>query len=84
MSPQAFTSIGLVLDIVGALLLWYFVAELSFVDKKAFLEGEGVLEIPNPSASDVSAYRRTIALSRLGIVLLIVGFAFQLLGTLLQ
>lgn len=80
MTGITINSIGLVLDIVGALLLWRFVSEISFNDKKSWLQGDAHIDLSPPTPDQISAYKRAVWLSRLGMLLLIVGFALQLFG----
>lgn len=34
---------------IGAYLVWRYLTETNFADKEAYLCGEGVLTVPNPS-----------------------------------
>lgn len=79
-SGKLLTDIGLVLDIVGAFLLWKFVVEINFTDKEQWLSGNAVLVVSDPTPEQIKKFRRNMVISRLAICLLIAGFAFQLLG----
>ena len=80
MTGPDLTSLGLVLDIIGALILWRYVAEINFADKKDFLKGNASLVLADPTPEQIRSYKLSIWLSRLGIALLLVGFVLQLLG----
>lgn len=74
------SSIGLVLDIVGALLTWYCVAEISYASKSAYLKGAARLELTDPTPDDIRRYKRRVFGSRIGVVLILLGFVAQLIS----
>ena len=80
MDRTTLNSIGLVLDIIGALMLWRFVAEIAFADRDEFLKGHGQLRVFDPTPEQIGAFKRNMLFSRIGIGLLVVGFLFQLLS----
>jgi hypothetical protein len=65
--------IGLILNIIGSILLWWFVPSLFKLDKS----GDIVV-----SGGDDKGYGCNLLISKFGIWFLIIGFAFQLFGTL--
>jgi hypothetical protein len=64
---------GIILTIIGALLIWFFLGELNFAKKDEYLKGIGELEIPNPTPEDIKKLKRNIFLSRTGMALIVVG-----------
>lgn len=82
MTSMLLNSIGLVFDIVGAVLIWFFVAEINFANKEFYLQGDAVIDLEDPSPEKIKAFKRNIMLSRIGIVALVVGFIFQLASNL--
>ena len=80
MTGDNITAIGLALDIIGALLLWKYVVEINFADKKDYLKGNATLVLADPTPEQIRRYKRNITLSRFGIGLLIAGFFLQLIG----
>ena len=68
MTAQAFTQLGLALDIVGATMLYFF-----GLPEAVLVERENWVEERYPA---VARWFR-----RLGLPLLILGFLFQLIGT---
>lgn len=73
-------SIGVLMTTAGAYLVWRYLTELSFVDKQAYLRGEGSLVVPDPSPEEVRAFRLSLALSKLGLCLIVIGGAAQILS----
>jgi hypothetical protein len=78
MNSVAINSLGLMLDIIGALMLWYFVVEINYADKIEFLKGNAVIDLADPTPGQVSRYKRKMFLSRVGVGLLVLGFVLQL------
>ncbi len=58
--------------------------ELNFADKEAFLRGEGMLAVPNPNPLDINRFKRSIALSKAGLMLILIGGLFQVVSNYLQ
>ena len=84
MQGETLNSIGLMADIVGAVMLWYFVVEIRLVDIASYRKGHARLELIDPSPEDVRAYARAVLLSRVGIVLIVLGFVLQLVGNVID
>jgi hypothetical protein len=80
MNSACINSLGLIFDIVGALLLWYFVPEIDLLDKAALLKGRATLVLADPNQQQVNAYKRRVRLSRAGVILLVLGFILQLVS----
>lgn len=74
------SSVGLILDIVGALLLWRYVAEIDFAEKDEFLKGNAVLNVADPTPEEIRSYKRNVFISRIGVALLVIGFSLQVVG----
>jgi hypothetical protein len=70
-------SVGVFLSFAGAFLVWFFIAELNFADKAEYLKGHGRLEIPDPSPEDIKSLKRRVCLSRIGLILIIIGGYFK-------
>lgn len=77
-------SLGVALATLGAFLVWYFIAQLNFADKEAYLKGEGVLTVPSPTPEDIKKLKREIFLSRVGLFLILVGGALQIISNYLS
>ncbi|HAL38476.1 MAG TPA: hypothetical protein DCP03_10305 [Polaromonas sp.] len=69
---------GVALATIGAFLVWYFIAQVNFADKEAYLRGEGVLEILDPKPEDIRKLKLEMALSRVGLGLILVGGLLQI------
>ncbi len=80
MSGANLTAVGLVLDIIGAILLWRFIVEINFADRDDYLKGEATLAVLDPTPEQIEAYKRNIWISRAAILLLVLGFVLQLIG----
>jgi hypothetical protein len=80
MTGENITAVGLVLDIIGAVLLWFFVVEINFADKADYLNGNATLNLADPTPQQIKRYKRNIMVSRFAILFLILGFIFQLIG----
>jgi len=80
MTGANITAIGLVLDIVGAVLLWQFIVEINFADKADYLKGNATLILADPTPEEIQKYKRNIFVSRAAIVFLVLGFILQLIG----
>jgi hypothetical protein len=54
--------------------------ELNFADKEAYLRGEGLLTVPIPSPLDIKRFKRSVALSKAGLMLILIGGLFQVVS----
>ncbi|MGB4062531.1 MAG: hypothetical protein WBK19_01770 [Azonexus sp.] len=71
-------SIGIVFATVGGGLLWYFIGEVTEVNKKGILAGEEVtLTIPDNTPELRRRLRRHLWLSRIGVFLTVTGGGLQ-------
>ena len=73
-------SLGVICAIIGAYLVWRYLTELNFADKEAYLRGEGMLTVPDPSALDIKRFKRSVALSKAGLMLILIGGLFQVVS----
>jgi hypothetical protein len=73
-------SVGVLLTLIGAFLIWFFLAELNFADKAEYLKGRGVLEIPDPSPEQIRNFKKRICFSRLGLFLILIGGVLQIIS----
>lgn len=73
-------SIGVALTSVGAFLVWRYLTEISFVDKDAYLRGEGTLIVPDPSPEEVISFRRSVRRSKVGLGMILLGGVFQIVS----
>ena len=78
MLPTLLNSTGLVFDIVGAILIWFFVAEVNFASKEEYLKGNAALVLDDPTPDKIAAFKRNTLMSRVGMVSLVIGFILQL------
>jgi hypothetical protein len=72
--------IGLTLDIIGVVLLWFFVAEINFADKKDYLEGNATLTVEDPTPEEIKSYKRKILITRIAMAMIVIGFILQFIG----
>lgn len=77
-------TLGVALATIGAFLVWYFIAELNFSDKDAFLQGEGMRTIPKPTPADIKLFKLKIFISRLGLLLIVIGGLLQIISNYLS
>ena len=80
MNSACINSLGLIVNIVGALMLWYFVPEINLVDKAALAKDHTTLVLADPNQQQINAYKRRVFLSRAGVILLVFGFILQLVS----
>lgn len=73
-------SIGVAFACLGAFLVWRYLTEINFADKQAYLRGEGVLTVPDPSAGDIRRLKRSILLSKLGLLMILAGGGLQIIS----
>ena len=78
MSGPDINSLGLLLDVVGALLIWHFVAQVNLIDEARYLKGSARLTVSDPTPEQIRSYKLRVFTSRAGILLLVVGFSLQL------
>ena len=71
-------SVGVAFASTGSILIWRYLTEISFIDKEAYVRGQGVLTVPTPSKSDISRFKRSMLLSKLGIAMILLGGLFQI------
>ena len=84
MTGASITSVGLVLNIIGAFFIWYFVVELSLLDMAEYLKGRAAVALSDSKTQAIDAYKKRISMSRIGVGLLIAGFIFQLVGNFMR
>jgi hypothetical protein len=73
-------TVGIMLTLIGALLIWFFIGEVNFAKKDEYLKGHGELEIPDPTPEDIKKLKRNIFLSRTGMALIVVGGFLEILS----
>lgn len=87
MISQIITTFGLVLDIIGAFILFFFAlpqpsfeegVSLGLEDNTLLMNGKTVAQYNDEIQMQTEKYRR---ISRLALALIILGFFFQLIGT---
>ena len=76
----ALSTTGLIMDTLGALLLFFFLREVQLIDMEAYLQRGSSQLVLDASPKHVARYKRGRSLSRLGIALLMAGFLVQVLG----
>ena len=72
------------LSSIGAFSIWFFLAELSFIDRSAYLKGDARIFLQDPTPHDIRNLKIRIWLSRIGMILIIAGAILQLIGSLWQ
>jgi hypothetical protein len=73
-------TVGIMLTLIGALLIWIFIGELNFAKKDEYLKGHGTVEIPDPTPEDIKKLKRNIFLSRIGMALIVIGGFLEILS----
>jgi len=73
-------SIGVAFASIGTFLVWRLLTEINFADKEAYLRGEGVLTVPDPSAVDIRRLKRSILLSKLGQLMILASGGLQIIS----
>lgn len=74
------STIGILLTSIGSFLAWKYLTELNWADKEAFLRGEGIFTVPSPTEADVIKFRRQLRLSKIGLALILIGGAVQIVS----
>ena len=77
-------TIGILLTVAGAYLVWRFLTVISFVDHDEYLKGNGVLTVPDPTPQDIKRYVWSIRLSKLGLGLIAIGSLLQIASNYMQ
>lgn len=81
LDKTSLNTIGIAITTVGSCLLWYFVAEVTEVNKKGILAGEDVvLTIPSATPELRRRLRIYLALTRLGVLLTVFGSVLQVIS----
>jgi hypothetical protein len=73
-------SAGVFLTVVGAFLIWRVVAQLNVVNESEYLKGRTTIEAIDPTPSDIRKFKTRKWLSRIGIALVLVGGALQIIS----
>ena len=73
-------SFGIAFASIGSYLVWRYLTEINFADKEAYLRGEGVLTVPDPSPEDVSRLKRSILFSKFGLFMILAGGGLQIIS----
>jgi hypothetical protein len=73
MNPVLINSIGLVFDIVGAIMIWMYIPAL-------FEEGKNGDVMP----TDIGENKRKLTRSRVGIILIAIAFSLQFISSIMQ
>lgn len=72
------SSLGLMFDIVGVLLVYAYVKELNFIDHDEYIKGNGVISVPDPTEQEIKAFINRRRRSYLGLGLIVLGFVLQI------
>ena len=73
-------SLGILGSTIGSFLVWRYLTEINFADKDKFLQGEGVFTVPCPTKEDVEKFKRSLFLSKTGLLLILVGGVLQIIS----
>ena len=77
-------TLGVIFSSIGSFLVWRYLTELNWADKEAFLKGKGVLTVPSPTEDDVKKFKCQLWLSKLGLGLILLGGALQVISNYLS
>ncbi len=78
MTPEIVNTIGLVLDILGIVTVLYFAFPQADLNDKNYLALSGDMAIDSDVAPE---QERRMFVSRLGLVLIVIGFVLQIVTT---
>jgi hypothetical protein len=73
-------TLGVIFTTLGSFLVWRYLTELNWADKEAFLKGKGVLTVPSPTEDDIKKFKCQLRLSKLGLGLILLGGALQVVS----
>lgn len=73
-------TLGVIFSSIGSFFVWRYLTELNWADKEAFLKGKGVLTVPSPTEDDVKKFKYQLWLSKLGLGLILLGGALQVVS----
>lgn len=79
-SKNLINSVGVAFASLGAFLVWRYLTEINFADKEAYLRGEGLLTVPDPTQDDIKRLRCSIILSKLGLAMILFGGVLQVVS----
>lgn len=77
-------TLGIISSTLGSFLVWRYLTELNWADKEAFLKGKGVLTVPSPTEEEIKKFKRQLRLSKLGLGLILLGGAIQIVSNYLS
>jgi len=84
MNSTCINSLGLIVGIVGALMLCFFVPEINLVDKDKWEEKRHTtISAGDPTPEQIAAYKLRRCLYRVGVGLLVVSFFLQFISNLM-
>ncbi len=75
------TVVGLIFDLTGALLIYFFAIQ-SYQNCHIELDVYGQLQVEHVSQEQLDLREKNIRLSKIGLGLLVIGFIFQIIGNL--
>ena len=73
-------SCGIAFASIGTYLVWRHLPEINFADKEAYLRGESILAVTDPSPEDVCRLKRSIFFSKLGLSMILIGGGLQIIS----
>jgi hypothetical protein len=73
-------TLGIIFGCIGSFLVWRYLTELNWADKKSYLQGQGVMVIPSPIKEDINKFKLQLRLSKLGMTMILIGGLIQIIS----
>lgn len=73
-------TLGIILTTLGAYLVWRYLTDLPFIDRKAFMSGDSVATVPASTPETRRKFGRQILLSQIGLGLIVLGGFIQVVS----
>lgn len=79
-SKNLINSVRVAFASLGAFQVWRYLTEINFTDKEAYLRGDGLLTVSDPSQYDIKRLSCSIILSKLGLPMILFGRVLQIVS----
>jgi hypothetical protein len=70
-------TIGLIAATIGSVLVWFFLTEISTMDKDKFLKGVSEMRVEAATPEAIKKFKCQLRLSQFGLFLIILGGVLQ-------
>lgn len=80
LTQSVISTLGLLFDIVGVLMVYAYVKELNFIDHDEYVKGNGVIHVPDPTEKEIKAFIIRRRRSCVGLGLIVLGFLLQIVA----